>query len=106
MFLIYLFSFSGLSEHNRKLQRFEELFTKINHPPDTQKLDYKKYLGGNHTVGNGDSHEEMGTATIVSLKVWCSLENTGSGTLSPPRHHFGHFPYYVGAEEKEKTGWY
>lgn len=55
--LIYLFSFSGLSGHNKKLQRFEEMFSVINHPPDTQKLGYEKYLGGNFTA-NGDGPNE------------------------------------------------
>lgn len=55
--LIYLFFFSGLSEHDIRLQRFEELFTKISHPAGTQKLGYGKYLGGNFTA-NGDGPDE------------------------------------------------
>ncbi len=66
--LVYVFFFSGIETHNKKLNRLEENFTQINHPMNTKKLEHHTHIGeGPYVSGDGPDECHYYVAEIRSF---------------------------------------
>lgn len=90
--LIYIFTFSGVSSHDKKLVILEQEFKTIEHPAGTERIEYQTHLGeGPYVSGDGPDECHYYVGEIRSF----------SGSFDDIEQHYSSF----NLNEEFADGW-